>query len=310
MLAAAPAAPLAPEVPFAVVGIGVVAMFLVMLGLKTGYDNTLGALLRELADALRHVRFIGGFLAGKVDAIDHRVESALASGLLATETVLGKWWQYQKQVAEWTYDSLVHFTSSTVGAFDSLVHGTIPQAATAVVAPVRGRVGALTRALRAETARLENQLVRKANAIYRTLEQDFGRAWRGIDHIQRVELGRLWHRVAGVEADVAGLEHAVGRVIPHRLTRLEKWLGAGVIGGAAVAALTRVFPYWQCSNVKRFNRNVCRSPLGSLDWLFGLLALVFTLLNPEEVAGWADDTAEFLTEAWWIMAGVPESDRT
>lgn len=277
-------APLAPEVPIAAVGLGVLAFYVVMFGLKNGYYHSLGALLHYLADELRHVRFVGGFLAGKLDAINHKVEQALASGLAGAETVVGKWWYFQKEIAQAAWDATTWLATSTLDGFTNLTESTIPHVTKIAVAPVVANVGDLKRTLRAEVARLENQLVRKANALARQLESDFGRAWRGIDHIQRVELRRLWRGVHSVEADVAGLEHAVGRVIPHRLSRLEKLLGAGAIGGAAIYAMTRVFPYWQCSNVKRFMRNVCRADAGLFDDLFGL-ALLF--LGPLSIVDFA-----------------------
>lgn len=283
ILAAAPAA--APEVPLIAIGVGVIAFYLVMLGLKGGYDYSLGAVLRQLARVLDFKVWRFHVDLGKgIEIVDHHIESTLASGLGAAETAVGKWWYAQKSVAMLVYDSVAWLATSTLEGFENLVGGTIPHIAISVSRPAIQKVGGLTRALRAEVARLENQLVRKANALARQLEQDFGRAWRGIDHIQHVSLRNVWKGIHGVEADVRGLEHSVGRVIPHRLTRLEKWLGAGVIGGAAIAALTRVFPYWQCSNVKRFNRMVCRSPFNALEDLFGLALLAVGPLSIVEFA--------------------------
>jgi len=68
----------------------------------------------------------------------------------------------------------------------------------------------------------------------------------------------------------------------------------GAVGGIALATLTRVFPWWRCSNVRAFNRQLCRSPLGSLDWLFALAGLAVVALDPEEIAHLGQDLADEL----------------
>ena len=72
-----------------------------------------------------------------------------------------------------------------------------------------------------------------------------------------------------------------------RIGRLEQALAAGVVGAVAVAAITRLAPYWQCTNVRRFNRFLCRSPVGGLDALLGIIAgtaLLALALDPRVLA--------------------------
>lgn len=305
ILAAAPAAPEVPLVGWTVLGLAVLCVYVVMFGLSKGYAYSLGALLGKLADILDfkvwrfHVN-----LAEGIRRTDHAIQDALAAGLQGSETVVGKWWHVQAQLYRWNMDALAWFANSTVGAFDALVHGTIPDTVTTIVAPVSGGLGRLRRAVRAEVRRLEVEAVRRAHALDAEFGRDFGLAWRGIDALREDLRHRIAQALRGVESDVGALEHKVNGVIPRRLTRLEKLLGASVIGGAAIAALTRVFPYWQCSNVRRFMRGVCRSPLGSLDWLLALAALVFVTLDPEEIYEIGDDVAATFEWAWREMAGV------
>lgn len=264
----APAAPVELDVTAALAAL---AALILALALRVVYLATIGFLLTEIANAL-NVSIFGhkiGF-GGKVEAINTRIERTLGGLVLAAEKPFALWMHANVAAWRWTIGGLGWFASGVHQAFDNVVHGTLPRVIHDTTHTVTVKVGSVSVALKAQVASLERELTAKAKGLERTLELEFGKAWRGIDHIRGQAIPRLWHSVAGLEADVAGLEHSVGRVIPHRLTRLEKLLGAGVIGGAAIAALTRVFPYFQCSNVKRFNRNVCRSPLGSLDWLFVL----------------------------------------
>lgn len=280
------AAPLAPVVPWAALGFGAFAFYLVMFGLKNGYHHSLGALLLYLAEKLRGVRWVGGTIANAIESIDHQVEQALASGLAGAETAVGKWWYYTKEVADYLMESLAYFGASTLDGFANLVHATIPHIAVNVARPAIEGFGRVTKVIRTTDTQLRSLVTRYVKAIEAQIARDFGNAWRGIDYLKKAAIPELWRVTHGLEADVGHLEQQVGRVIPARLTRLEKWLGAGVIGGAAIAAITRVFPYWQCSSVKRLNRLVCRSPLGALD---DLLGLGFLVLGPLSIVQFAHE---------------------
>ena len=285
-LAEAPVAPLVPEAFLTAIGIGTLAFFIVMLGLKIGWHYSLGALLRKMADIFTvKVPFTGigipgaSALGDAFRAADDYVEGKLASGLLASETVVGKWWYYQKELVYYTYDSLAWSWNQTVGAFDSLVHGTIPQAVTVVTRPIANDLGKLRKALAAEAASLETQIVARAHALEAELTHDFGIAKRGIDYVRGTAVPQVWHWIRGAEAEIEALKRWETKVGNRRLTRLERLLGVGVISGIAIAALTRVFPYWQCRNVRKLLRGVCRSPGGWLDLLFGLGVEAFVVAD-------------------------------
>ena len=297
-MAAGAAAPEAAGIDLTI-GLWLVAAVMLGIAAERLWNYTFGALLHSIANAGKvSVWKIKINLGGPADAINSAMTRALGKWLLANEQALGKWWHAQVKVVEYLADTIYELNKASYDTFHSLVFGTIPRVAGEAVAPVKTIAGQAKTQVKVVERTVTLRVYRVARAQAHALEQDFGRAWRGIDAIRTKELPRIWRHVHGVEADVAGLERQVGRVIPHRLTRLEKWLGAGVIGGAAVAALTRVFPYWQCSNVKRFNRNVCRSPLGSLDWLFALGAATIFALNLEEVAHEGQDVANGFAYLW------------
>lgn len=273
-------APVIPEIPWALIGIGAIALYLVAFGLKHTWDYTLGAVLKALADHLNIDAWrIHIHLGSVFQALNDTVEKRLEGALLATETIVGKWWHVQAEIATLTYDALAYLAHSTVSAFDSLVHGTIPKVAEGAVAPVRGDLGALRRALTARARALERELVHRATALEAQIEHDFGIAHRGIDYVRGTAIPRVLRLEHALEGDIAALRGYSHRVLGRRLSRLERLLGFGVIGGIAVAALTRVFPYWQCSNVKRGMRGLCRMDRALLDLLLGAGLEAAVLVN-------------------------------
>jgi hypothetical protein len=267
------------------IGLWALMSLMIAMGLKAGWDYSFGAILKGLANAA-HVGVwkVRIDLGGPLRKLDDVVQHALGRYILANEEVLGTWWHANKLAIDYLGSSLVDFGTAMHNGMHNLVYGVIPHAAGAAVKPWRGKVGEVQTQVTHVTRYVTTKVVKVMNANVHAADVEFGKAWRGIDHLRDVAIPRLWRGVHGVEAEVGQLQGQVGRVIPHRLTRLEKFLGAGVIGGAAVVALTRVFPYWQCSNVKRLNRLVCRSPVGALD---DLLGLAFLALGPISVAEFA-----------------------
>lgn len=273
-------APLLPEIPWAIVGLGAVLLWCMAFGTKKTWDYTLGAVLKALADHLNIDAWrIHIHLGGVFQALNDTVEAKLDAALLATETIVGKWWYAQKRLVEITYDSIAWLAHSTVAGFDSLVHGTIPKTVHSVTHTVTTRVGNVSAALRAQVASLERELTRKAHGLEAQIERDFGIAHRGIDYVRGHALPRLEELVHSVEGELDAIRGYTHRVLSRRLSRLEKFLAAGVIGGVAVAAMTRVFPYWQCSNVKRGLRGMCRMDRALLDLLLGAGLEAAVLLN-------------------------------
>lgn len=266
---------IAPEAPVITLdltaGLAALVGLVLALALRTFWLQTIGRLLDALASVLNiHVGPVHFGLGKYVDALNTTVERELGGFVHAMERPFALWLHANVQAWKWTVDGLGWFAAGVHQAFDNVVHGTLPRVIHDTTHTVTVKVGSVSVALRAQVAALERELNAKAKGLERTLELEFGKAWRGIDHIRGQAIPRLWHSVAGLEADVAGLEHSVGRVIPHRLTRLEKLLGAGVLGGIAIAALARVFPYFQCSNVKRAMRGICRADRALLDLLLGV----------------------------------------
>lgn len=295
---------LAPEAGWLVIGFGIFGLWLAVTITQKGYDATLGFFLRMLANALRDVRFIGGYLARPLEQADHFIMDKLGRARADVESMMTKWWHGMEWLVRETYDAIVAFGEDIHGAIDGIVHGTIPSLIHGATHGARVTIIRQTRVVYQKIGQVERAATARAHGLEQEIEQTFGRALRGIDYIQRVALPRLWHGVHALDAEAASLGQYTRRGLGTRVGNLEKWLGVTLVGGAAIAALTRVFPWWQCSNVRRFMRGVCRSPFGSLDWLFALLAFVVVALDPLAVLHAAEDATDELEGIVRQMAGI------
>lgn len=287
-------------------GLWLLASTMFGIALLRTWNYTFGALLHLLASALTvKVWRIHLNLGGPFDAANRYLQEALGKWVLGNEQALGLWWHANKAVVSYLGNSITDFGVAVHGAIHNLVFGTIPNAANDAVRPVARGVGTVTRVVRVNTTRIEHQIVNVGRAQAATLEREFGLAWRGIDHIRTVAIPRLWRAVHGIDADVGRLEHAVGRVIPRRLTRLEKALGAGALTAAGIVALTKVFPWFKCSNVGRFNRQLCRAPFGSLDWL---LADVFEAVLVTELCAFIQALSRAMATAEPLLLAFVDAE--
>ena len=289
----------APEVGFVVTAtLWLLVAIAFLIALKAVWTYTIGALMNGFANLLDFSRWgVHVRLGGPIRSLNNRVERYIGDAIIQQETLLGKWFHSLHLAFDFTGRSLEDFATGTLHAFHALTHATIPGLIAEKTKPIEYVQGQEKRANRERAQAEAKTRAAGIEAGARDLQREKVAREHGIDRVNAKVDGNVIPRIHTLEGEVAGVEHQVGRVIPHRLSRLERLLGAGVIGGAAIAALTRVFPYWQCSNVKRFMRNVCRSPLGSLDWLFGLVGLLALSLEPWPVVPLVQEAEHLLSGA-------------
>jgi hypothetical protein len=287
------------------IGLWALAGLLVGIGLKAGWDHSIGALLRGLANAadvgIWKIKIRGGAGFRKLDDV---VQDALGRFVLLNEQALGLWWHANKQLVSYLGDSIVDFGAGTHAAIENLVDGVIPGHVGAATKPLTERIGRANSAAAARDRAEAQARSRGIDATGRDLTAEKLARERGIDNVGARAHGYTDAAVGRVSRSLAAERAYSHRILNRRLTWLEKALGVGALGGIAVAALTRVFPYWQCSNVRRFMRGLCRSPFGSLDWLFGLAALAVVALDPEALERVAEDVSDFLEGIVSRMADV------
>lgn len=274
LVAAAPLAPAGPAV--GITGGLLLACFalVVLIGIQRGYDYTFGAFLRGLADRVDDIWVVGGPLANALEALDTFVMRQIGHGITALEQAVAVLWDGLAYVIRETGDAIVAFGADVHDAIAGLVYGEIPQ-------QIEARTGRLRRDVATTRSGLDARLDAEARArsrgidvLNRDLTAEARARERGIDRVNERITTVVLPRVRAVEQGLADVVGFTRRNLARRLTRVEERLAVGALGAVAIAAVTRVFPYWQCSNVRRFNRALCRAPAGLLDDLLGL-ALAF-----------------------------------
>ncbi len=244
------------------------------------YDHTFGAFIRKLADMVEDIWIVGGPLGDALDASDRFVMRQMAAALNGLETAVAATWGSLAWLVRETADALVDFASDVYYAIEGLVEGVIPT-------QVEQRTRPLAQGLAART-RIEDRRAREEalartrgiDAVNRDLTVEARARERGIDRIESLLTTLVIPRIRGLEQGLADVIGFTRRNLAIRTRRLEQLLAAGAIGAVAIAALTRVFPYWQCTNVRRLMRGTCRANPAWLGLLFGagIEALVVTQL--------------------------------
>jgi len=253
-----------------------------LFALVYSYDNTMGALLRGLADKLRGVRWVGGTIARALQSVDDYVQGKLEDALDGIEYSVARTWDALTWVVRETGDALVAFGEDVHAAIAGLVQGEIPAQVRASTAPIAERVGRAN-AAQAARARAEAQArARGIDRLSRDLTAERLASERGIDAL-RARLGEVvMPRIRTLEGGLADVVGYTRRTLSRRLSRVEQLVLGGAIAAGALAVLTRHFPWWQCTNVRSFNRALCRTPRADLEGALALLVTTGILLNFRE----------------------------
>jgi hypothetical protein len=299
-LAAAPAVPLAPSVGAAASITALLLLlavaFLMTLAAMKLYEYTIGAGLRKLADVLNVIPFVDigdRFFA----AMDNAIMGGFAEALDAQEWAAMKLFAGLSWIAETMFDVMADLAGATWQAINGIVHGEIPTQLTQRTEHLLRRLRALDKAVTTEVARLSHAIARRTQALEAELDRTFGLARRGIDAIQGVTIPRIRREIADVRASIGALRrHVYGR-LDRRLSRVEKLVIGGALTAAVLGVLTRYFPWWRCTNVRRFNRALCRMPVGGLDNLLGLVLAFSTTFGILEFAELMQEVTEPFAEA-------------
>jgi hypothetical protein len=139
----------------------------------------------------------------------------------------------------------------------------------------------------------------------------------GIDRLQRDLQAEKLARERGIDATdakvagrIAGVEDRVGDALAGvrswagarlgaldaRVAGVTGMLAAGALTAAAVRALDLRFPWYKCSNVRRFNRALCRGDAGLLSGLAALGALGVVAVDPRAVARAGQEVVDIMGE--------------
>ena len=307
LLAAAPAAPAAPAAGITAGLILLAFAWVVLYGSMRGYDYSFGALVRKLADMVDDIWLVGGKLADALRAMDYFVMARMADGLDELEEQMSRLWYGLTWIVRETGHALEAFGADVQAAIEGIVGGDIPAQVGAATRPLSDAIGAFRKGLRRY---VEDELARFRNGID-GLRRDFTREAlaraHGIDDVRGLVATVVLPRIRGIDETLADLKAWARRILGTRVTNLEKALAAGALGAVAIAAITRVFPYWQCTNVRRFNRSLCRMPIGFLDDLLGLAGAVVLLSDVCRLSAIVREGAELLLPALLEVVAVADA---
>lgn len=281
----------APPVVFGAGELVILLAWVVLFCLLYTYRYTLGALILKLADMVDDIWVVGDDLAAALEKLDNIILKAISAGLAGLEQTAGKVWSAMAWSIRATGDALVELGEAGHAMGEAIVGAVIPNAIADATRPIDSRLDR-TRVDANERARAEARArARGIDRVARDLTAESRARSRGIDDVRGFVAGVVVPRVNGLTRELDALRGWAHGALQGRVGALERYLAAGAIGAAAIAAITRVFPYWQCTNVRRFNRALCRSPVGAID---DLLGLAFLAIGPLSLVGFAEQLQEVM----------------
>lgn len=272
----AEAAPLVPLVGIGgLLGVGLVliAAAFLMFGLIYLFDYTIGLLMDAMAGLVKGVPFVGGIAKSGIESAKHNIRSRMVGAADSMERTGGRFFHGAGQLADYVGQTLVDFASSTHAAIASLVESVIPANVTGATRPIAIRLGAVRTYvdhLFRENLRRLTQGIDRLNTRITNVEH---RLQGGIDNVETKAENAVTDAAGIATGQIAAQRKLAHDILNGKIASWEQITSYAAIGAIALATLTRVFPYWQCTNVRAFNRLLCRSPIGLLEDLFGLALL-------------------------------------
>ena len=252
---ALPLVPLAGDAILGIATLGTVLVFLVCLGLREGWDHTIGYGLRWIANKAEGVVIdLGWFgtyhvLGPIADAfrwIDHGISHALAVAALNTEKASAWLWHLTGRVFWWSVHETKHLALDAWHMFEHTYTVTIPDAA---------------KWARREATAVAHRLVAKEEAARHAADAELGHLAHVAEHDAKVgiaqaeaaldwseaQVGALGDYIKGLEGKVAQLAR---RLSPAALVGL---IGATIFNDLGLGWL-------RCRNVNRMGRALCGIP--------------------------------------------------
>jgi hypothetical protein len=277
---AAPAVEAAPIGALLGASLLAICAYLTLVGLSKAYDYTLGALLHKLGQVLDfRVWKFKVPVGGAFDALDHSIRDSIGAGITQLEATIGRLFHGMEYLVKLQWDTLAGFAHDVEDAIVGLYSGAMPQivkhTTQQIVKPVREHTTVTVK----RVTHLEHTVYRGIDELRRDLTRAWQTALRGIDDLRGALAHDVIPAIRGLEGEVAALGRLSRGALNVRLRRLEHLVLGGAIVGAALATLTRYFPYWQCTNVRAFNRVLCRSPIGAPEELLGFLLAAGAIAN-------------------------------
>lgn len=302
------AVPLAPEAGAGVIAIaslGVFLIFLVCLGLREGWDHTIGGALRWLANQVRGVVIdLGWFgtyhvldpVADAIEWVANSVSHLLAKAALETEQAAASLWHLAGRVFWWSVHETKSLAVDAWHLFHHTIVVTIPDAGKWAYRQAVDRAHALVDREEAARRAADAELARLARIAEHDAHVGIVKAEAALDWSE-VQVGQLGDYIKGIRARVGRLERLL--------------LTTAGITGLLIAALDRLGLRWlRCGNTRNVGRRLCGMGTDLLDaLLLGTLAVegsVSLVGMAHELVGLSGDIVPAMTGFFSELAAIPQ----
>lgn len=297
MLAFAPAAePLAIPALFGI-SLVLLAAAMLMFGLVYIFDYTIGLLMDAMAGLVKGVPFVGGIAKGGIEKAKHNIRDRMVSSAQGLEHGAGMFWHGAAQLTEYTGKTILYLGLGMRTATHNLVNAVIPGLIHDKTHPLAQQQAKTSSAAAARDRAEAKARTRGIDATTRDITQEKHARERGIDYVGTKAEGLVDSLGDRVESAIAAERRYAHKILHGELASWQELTGYAAIGGIALATLTRVFPFWQCTNFRRFSKLLCRSPIGALEDLFGLALLAIGPISIVEFARMLQDVTEEVDDA-------------
>lgn len=282
---AAPLVPLALDAVFGLVTLGAFLVFIVCLGLREGWDHTIGYAFRWLARQIRDVSIgVGhvytlhpfGFLADGLEWIADATSHWLAVAALNTEHAAVAMWHLTATVFWWTVHETKDLAVDTYNAVEHVTTTTVPNAA---------------RWARREAVAVAHRLVHVESAARRATDREL----EHVAHVAAADAELAIHKAEGAlswsEAEVGVLGRELGS-LKSRVDRIARQLSPAAIVALIGATIFTEFGlgWLRCRQVGQLGRAVCGLPSHLFRDLLALFADLYFVAAICEVLPLLEET--------------------
>lgn len=304
-------APAAPAVPIAGITAALVVLlftYIVLRGLQHGYDYTLGAVLRGAARIFGSgIPLVGRIIGYPFAKADHFIQEAISVGLKHNHEAIAELFHSLTWLVRETYNAMVALGVATYEAVDDLITHEIPGQVKARTIPLGRDIRAEGVARRALAVTMGAALAAQEAALERELADLFGRARRGIDALRRHDIRRAAWIAAGGLAIALGVRSLINRGVNAKIREILGRIAIPAIGAIALSFVLRISPWLRCSNVRNFNRALCRLPVGFLNDLLGLGVALIALSDLCRMGRVAQGLARFVQQPLLDLVTVADA---
>jgi hypothetical protein len=266
VLAEVPAAPLVPVGALYAAGLLALCGYLLAVGMRKGYAETLGAFIRWLAHQAAYTIHVWrlsfkpiGWLEKPLLTVDKQIRNAFSSLELRAEHAASWCFSTAGIILDWTGREIAGLAHDVLGFGRRVVVAEIPKSVRAAEKSALARLRGIDQLI----DRLEAQV----KAALKRLQV-------GIDRVTHIATKTIPHALSGVAGRVGALERQGKRTVG-RLNRVERLLTGAAFAALVWTALSRLGLRWlRCGNVRKAGKAICGMSPSTLE---ALLADAFEL---------------------------------